>query len=62
MAKFRVSWAVDLDADTPEEAAATAQKYQRNIDTTATFFDVQDEQGNITQIDLYDYSLEDEEE
>jgi hypothetical protein len=62
MAHFKITWAVDVDADTPEEAAWIAQKYQRNTDTTATFFDVQDEQGNITQIDLYDYSLEDDEE
>lgn len=44
MPEFRVSWAIDLTADTPRHAARLAREIQRDIDSLATVFTV----ANIT--------------
>ena len=48
MAEYDVTWRVQISADSPEEAAKIAQEYQRDPDSLATVFDVQDEHGNRT--------------
>lgn len=49
---FHVEWRIDLWATTPEEAAEKALAIHRRYDSIATVFDVTDEQGNTTQIDI----------
>lgn len=48
----RVVWEIDVEADTPEEAARQALAIQRDLQSTATVFDVTDAAGNTVQIDL----------
>ena len=49
---FVVSWIIDVDAETPQEAARIAQAIQRDPDSTATVFIVE-EHGHAPQsIDL----------
>lgn len=38
---YRVTWEIDSDADSPEEAVREALQAQRTPNTTATFFKVQ---------------------
>ena len=52
MATFCVTWTIDIDAETPEEAAREALKVQRDPQSTATFFDVSDNDGHDFGIDL----------
>lgn len=53
MKRYRVTWAIDIDADTPEDAARKALAIQRNPHSIATWFEVQ--HGNSTQhVDLDD--------
>lgn len=40
MKNFRVMWEIDIEADSPEEAAVKALEIQRNPDSWATVFDV----------------------
>jgi len=40
MAEFRVSWYIDIEADTPQHAAKKARAIQLNPDSEATVFDV----------------------
>ena len=40
MREYRVRWEIDIEADTPEEAAALALAIQRKPDSIATVFDV----------------------
>lgn len=61
MAEYRVTWSIDVTADTAKEAAMIALHYQRDIDSTATVFDVQDEHDNTTQIDLFETELDSDE-
>jgi hypothetical protein len=50
--RFRVDWAVELDASSPEEAAAFAVEIQ-DQNSTATIFSVEDRQtGKITVVDM----------
>lgn len=53
MADYAVTWEFDsIDADSPEDAARMARAAQIREGTIATVFDVTDEQGNTTRIDL----------
>ena len=56
---MHVTWDIDIDADTVEEAAQKALVIQRNPASTATVFDVTDERGETTRVDLDD-SYEDQ--
>ncbi|NQT93236.1 MAG: hypothetical protein HQ559_10780 [Lentisphaerae bacterium] len=48
----KVCWEIDVDADSPHEAAQKALTIQRKTDSTATVFDVTDEAGETVRVDL----------
>ena len=50
---YRVSWIIDIWADTPEDAARLALVTQRDPDSIATVFEVSD-CGNVHHIDAED--------
>lgn len=50
--EYRVIWTIDLNADSPEDAARKALDIHRNPDSWATHFQVQDPQGRIQEVDL----------
>jgi hypothetical protein len=52
MMNFRVSWEIDIDADSPREAAERALETQRRPDSIATAFAVRDEAGELMEVDL----------
>lgn len=53
MPDFAVTWNIDaITADTPENAARQAWQHMRRPDSTANVFDVADEKGAVTRIDL----------
>lgn len=49
---YVVTWEMDVDAGTPEEAARQAWAAMRAPESTANVFDVLDETGGCTRIDL----------
>lgn len=49
---YKVKWVIDIDADSPVEAARKALAVQRDPESTATIFDVADQEGNAQQVDL----------
>lgn len=53
MKEYLVTWVIDIDADTPEEAAAQALICQRDNQSTATIFEVIDkETKELTIVDF----------
>jgi hypothetical protein len=54
MNNYRVIWEIDIEADSPEEAAYRALVIHRDPHSTATVFDVFDEKGNKTRVDPLD--------
>lgn len=42
MPDYLVTWQIDIEADSPEEAAARALIVQRDAESTATVFDVEE--------------------
>ena len=51
--RYRVTWVVDIEADTPAEAAQIALTMQRDPESIATVFDVIDDEGTfVERIDL----------
>lgn len=54
-----VMWRIDLDADTPEEAARKALAIQRKPDSMATVFDVTGEDGETVRVDLDEEDVSD---
>lgn len=52
MAEYLVSWEIELDADSPLDAAKLALEIHRDPTSIATVFDVVDESGTKTRIDL----------
>lgn len=54
MTEFTVTWTIDLDADSAQEAAQRAREIQRDPESTATFFEVavRDRPTSSTLIDL----------
>jgi len=55
MTQYRVVWEIDIDAETPDDAAEAALLVQRDPDSIATFFTVEDlETGERASIDLND--------
>jgi hypothetical protein len=48
---YRVVWEIDVDATSPKKAAMQARKCQEP-GTTATTFDVYNEYGKCTRVDL----------
>lgn len=58
MPEFRVAWEIDIDADSPEEAARKALETQRDPDSIATVFAVfSPKQGRIGREHLGDFDL-----
>ncbi|MEJ1343126.1 MAG: hypothetical protein RPU64_11145 [Candidatus Sedimenticola sp. (ex Thyasira tokunagai)] len=51
MPTYNLVWEIEIDAETPTEAARKALKYQRNPLGQATVFD---ENGEVTRVDLLD--------
>ena len=49
---MRVIWEIDLDADSPREAAEKALAIHRSPESIATVFDVVDKTGRKTTVDL----------
>jgi hypothetical protein len=49
---YVVTWEMDIDAGTPEEAARQAWEAMRRPESTANVFDVLDTEGGCTRVDL----------
>lgn len=50
---YKVIWEIDIDADTPLEAAKQAEEIQKSPESTATVFGVTDpETGISVEVDL----------
>lgn len=54
MTEYLVAWRIDLDVDSPQEAALNALAVQRDSQSSATVFDVTDERGATVTVDLAD--------
>lgn len=54
MKEYIVCWAINLDAESPREAAEKALRIQRDPASIATVFVVYGEQGNEITVDLSD--------
>lgn len=52
--EYTVSWVMDIEADSPREAAEAAWKSMREPDSIANSFRVCDPEGVVTDIDLGD--------
>jgi len=50
--EYRVTWIIDLDAESFEEAAQEALEIQRDPDSLATHFTVTDEDGRTKEVDI----------
>lgn len=49
---YRVVWEIDIEAETPEEAARKALEIQRDHSSGATVFDCINMAGNMHRVDL----------
>jgi hypothetical protein len=49
---YRVIWEIDVEADSPKDAAELARNFQAAPDTIATIYDVRDEVGELSRVDL----------
>ena len=56
MNEYLVSWEINVDGNTPREAALAALGIMRDGNYNAVVFDVVDGEGEVTRVDL----LEDE--
>lgn len=55
MTLFHITWEIEIEADTPQEAVGKARRIQRDRDSIATVFDVRWQDGLVigsTRIDL----------
>ena len=57
MPTYCVRWIIDIEVDTPEVAAQEALRIQRDPDSIATVFEVQDQDGNASSWRLIDAAL-----
>lgn len=63
MAQYKVYWEMDIEADSPREAAESALRVHRKEDSEAVFFTVEQlSTGESVDIDLLEEEEEDEEE
>jgi hypothetical protein len=53
MPSYLVTWTIDIDADTPREAAEKAFRIQQDPDTVALFFTVREGDQPPVNVDLY---------
>jgi|GEM_PF-3251141 hypothetical protein len=58
MTSYSVNWQIDIEAESPVEAARQALKIHRDRNSTATVFDIYDEDGNHTRVDLLEIEEE----
>jgi len=58
MTSYSVNWEIEIDAESPVEAARQALTIHRDQNSTATVFDVFDEEGNCTRVDLLEIEEE----
>lgn len=59
MADYLVTWQIDIEADSPEEAAEIALRIQRDAGSDATCFEVSDKDSLInTVVDLAQEEIE----
>lgn len=49
---YTVNWVVNVDAASPEEAANICREMQLDRNSTATVFNIVDNKGNVTTVDL----------
>lgn len=49
---YHVVWEIDVVATSPEDAAEEAFKHMQRPGTTAVVFDVTDDNGRTTRVDL----------
>ena len=52
MTSYRLTWEIDAEASSPEEAARWAWENMRKSGPTANVFDVTDENGVTSRVDL----------
>jgi len=48
--EYRVTWVIDLDAESFEDAARLAREIQLDVDSLATHFIVRDHLGNDREV------------
>jgi hypothetical protein len=54
--EYNVVWNIQIEAETPEEAARLALEIQRDPSSEATYFNVTDSQtGELSVVDAYDF-------
>lgn len=58
MTSYSVNWEIEIEAESPEAAARQALKINRDQNSTATVFDIYDEDGNHTRVDLLEIEEE----
>lgn len=57
---YKVTWDIELEADSPDEAAKLCLKWIKDPESVCTIFDVVDiESGEHTEIDLYGVDVDD---
>jgi hypothetical protein len=52
MPEFNVTWEINLDADSPQDAAKKALEITQDQSSLATVFSVTDQAGNQTKVDV----------
>jgi hypothetical protein len=52
MPEYLVTWSIDIEADSEEEAAKQAQEIQRDPESTATVFSVESDDSPVKLIDV----------
>lgn len=55
METYRVRWEIDIEANTPQQAAQEALVIQRDPNSNATVFDVEDSRGVSIEIDTMQF-------
>lgn len=50
--EYRISWEIDVDATSPEDAARKARAIQLDPESVADVFDVRSSGGAIVSVDL----------
>lgn len=60
MSIYTVKWGIDIEADTPKEAAEEALKIMQDTNSTATYFEIEDENNKSTIIGLYMENLDED--
>lgn len=51
---YYVTWGIEIEADTPQEAARVARTIQLNPESIANYFELIDDEGEVTPVDLDD--------